>query len=61
MKIKKLIGYKTLGAKMQQFLQRIWWIRAIVSGHNLYAQSIYIELHNLVSPLMALKIILIYI
>ena len=62
MKIKKLLGYKTLGAKTQQLLQRIWWTRAnSISGHNLHAQSICIELHHFASPLMAFKIILIYV
>ena len=31
MKIKKLLGYKTLGVKTQQLLQRMWWTRAILS------------------------------
>ena len=30
MKIKKLLGYKTLGAKTHQLLQRIWWTRVIL-------------------------------
>ena len=41
--------------------RRIWWTRAIVSGHNMRAQWLCIKLHNLASPLTALKIILIYI
>ena len=60
MKIKKLLGYKTLSTKTQQLLQGIGRIRAnFVSGHNLHAQSICIELHRLASSEMALKIILI--
>ena len=35
MKIKKLIGYKTLGAKIQQLLQEKDELGQIVSGHNL--------------------------
>ena len=35
MKIKKLIGYKTLGAQMQQFLQEKDELGQIVFGHNL--------------------------
>ena len=30
MKIKKLLGYKTLSTKTQQLLQRLWWTRAIL-------------------------------
>ena len=57
MKIKKLIGYKTLGAKTLQFLQGIWWTRPnFVSDHNLHAQPVCIELHHFASPLTALKI-----
>ena len=57
MKIKKLLGYKTLGAKMKQLLQGIQWTRAnSISGHNLHAQSICIELHHFASPLKALNI-----
>ena len=35
MKIKKLLGYKTLGTKMQQFLQEKDELGQIVSDHNL--------------------------
>ena len=35
MKIKKLLGYKTLGAQMQQLLQEKDELGQIVSGHNL--------------------------
>ena len=58
MKIKKLIGYKTLGTKMKQLLQWIWWTRAIVSGHNMCATTIAT---TFASPLTALKIIFIYV
>ena len=52
MKIKNLLGYKTLGAKMQQLLQGIWWTRAnSVSGHNLHAQLLCIKLHHFRRPL----------
>ena len=36
-KIKKLFGYKNLGTKTQQLLQRIWWTRAnSVFSYNLH-------------------------
>ena len=35
MKIKKLIGYKTLSTKTQQLLQKKDELEQIVSGHNL--------------------------
>ena len=34
-KIKKLLGYKTLGTQMQQLLQEKDELGKIVSGHNL--------------------------
>ena len=39
MKIKKLLGYKTLGTKTQQLLQRIWWTRAILSPVTICVQQ----------------------
>ena len=47
MKIKKLLGYKTLGAKTQQLLQEKDELGQIVSDHNLSEQSLCIKLHHL--------------
>ena len=58
MKIKKHLGYKTLGVQMQQLLQEKGELGKIVSGHNL---SEIITLHQVASPSTVLKIILIYV
>ena len=39
MKITKLLGYKTFGIQMQQFLQEKDELGQIVSGHNMHATT----------------------
>ena len=50
-KIKKLLGYKTFGAKTQQLLQEKDELGKIVSNHNLSEQLLCIKLHHFWRPL----------
>ena len=58
MKIKKLLGYKTLGIQMQQLLQEKDELGQIVSGHNMLVTT---SATTFASSVTTLKIILIYV
>ena len=58
MKIKKLLGYKTLGAQTQQLLQEKYELGQIVSSHNMHVTT---SATTFASSEMALKIIIVYV
>ena len=61
MKIKKLLGYKTLWCTNTAAFSRERWTKAYVSDHNMLVKNFCIKLHSLSSAVTALKIIFIYV
>ena len=61
MKIKKLLGYKTLWCTNTAASSRERWTKAYVSDHNMLVKKFCIKLHSLSSAVTALKIIFIYV
>ena len=62
MKIKKMLGHKTLWCTNTTTFSQEWWTRAnSVSSHNLLEQTFAQHLCNLITPFTALKIIFLYI